>query len=456
MRRRIFLSMAVVAVITVVLGGLTSAVLIERRLQASTRTEFVRQAAATAQLVRSQVGVTDSAVGDVTRTLRIARVIGGHDYVEAAVVTRTGVVRALADDSPLVTELEGRVTAASTTQTFDIDLEGKKVAIYLHPIEAGERRLVVVLGTSLDLFDWGDIVSRMIAGLLVATAVAAALAWWLARTNTERLGRLHDGARALAAGDLEARVDDGGGDEIGAVASAFNDMASRLASARARERAFLGDVSHDLRTPLTTIRGYGEALAEGGLAPEEIQRIGGVLDRQAERLSRLVEDLMLLSRLESDDFSVRAERVDVSSLISGLAGDWSERMRQAHLRLEADVASGVNAEVDADRVAQVVENLLENAVRYTPEGGTVRLTLRDPGADIVVQVADDGPGIDPLDAPYVFDRMVVARKYRTLRPVGSGLGLSIVRRLVERMGGRVTLDAVAPHGSLFTVTLPRS
>jgi two-component system sensor histidine kinase BaeS len=283
--------------------------------------------------------------------------------------------------------------------------------------------------------------------------VVAALAGLLARRLGDRLRRVDDAAGLVAAGDLTARVEDEGDDEVSHLADSFNEMAQQLEAAAKREQDFLLNVGHDLRTPLTSIAGYAETLADGKVGEHELPGVAAALQRQSIRLSRLVEDLMLLARLEAREFSLRPEPVDLGGLVRGVAEEYRARAGDASVRLEIDTDSAGAVEVDPVRVSQIVSNLVENALRYAPEGGDVRVFTRVGGGQIVISVSDTGPGIDPGDIPRVFERLYVAQRYRAVRPEGSGLGLSIVHELVTAMGGVVEVASQPGEGTTVTVRL---
>jgi signal transduction histidine kinase len=202
------------------------------------------------------------------------------------------------------------------------------------------------------------------------------------------------------------------------------------------------------------VRGYGEALAEGRVAPEDLPRVGAVLGTETDRLRRLIEDLMLLSRIEAAEFGLRPEPLDLAAHLRGVLEGFRERAALAGVRLVDATEAVGTVTVDADRIAQVVANLLENALRYTPEAGTVTLTLRSGAPGVEIVVADTGPGIDPADLPHVFERLYVATRYRPVRPEGSGLGLSIVANLVAAMGGRAVAESPPGGGTTIRVRLP--
>lgn len=223
-----------------------------------------------------------------------------------------------------------------------------------------------------------------------------------------------------------------------------------------REREFLVAVSHDLRTPLTTIAGYAEAMQEGRVDTADLDRVAKVLGTEAGRLGRLVEDLMLLSRIEAREFSLRSEAVDIAAHLKGVLESFRERADSAKVVLDADINSVGIVDIDPDRVAQVVGNLLENALRYTPEAGQVTLSLEETPHGLRMAVSDTGPGIDAADLPHIFERLYVTARYRPVRPEGSGLGLSIVRELVDAMGGVTSVESAPGEGTSIAVTWPNT
>jgi len=314
--------------------------------------------------------------------------------------------------------------------------------------------VVVVIGTDLELVPWRPVVARLLWAVGLGVLLAALLAGWLSRFLGRRLEGLDSAARRLAEGDLSARVEVEGSDEIAEVGLAFNEMAGQLEEARVRERGFLAAVGHDLRTPLTTIAGYAEALEEGKVAPEELPRVSRVIHRESGRLSRLLEDLMLLSRLEAGEFQLRLEQVELARHLGGSAEAYRGRADEAGVNLEADLGEVPPMALDPDRIDQMVGNLVENALRYTPQGGTVRLILRKEAAGVRISVSDTGPGIEAADLPHIFERLYVAQRYRPARPEGSGLGLAIVKELAEAMGGTAGVASELGRGTTVTVTLP--
>jgi two-component system sensor histidine kinase BaeS len=219
-------------------------------------------------------------------------------------------------------------------------------------------------------------------------------------------------------------------------------MVVELDRARAAERAFLLSVSHELKTPLTAIVGYAEALADGTVDVPEAAR---TLGKEAERLDRLVRDVLDLARINRTDFGVRSEPVDLARLAEECAG----RYGSYGVDVAVDAEPGAAAIADGDRLLQALSNLVENALRVAPAGGCVRIVAR-PG---FVAVVDDGPGLQPDELSHAFERFFLHARYAGRRAVGTGLGLAIVADLVAAMGGRVEVES-RPGRTQFSILLP--
>jgi signal transduction histidine kinase len=288
------------------------------------------------------------------------------------------------------------------------------------------------------------------AALIVAVAVAADLG----RRLTKPLREAEAATRRIAAGDLAARVPTtGGDDELAALSRSINAMAASLERSKGLERQFLLSVSHDLRTPLTSIRGYAEALAERKAKPGQA---AAVILSEARRLERLVGDLLELAKLDARRFSLDMRATDVCEVINDTAEGFRPAAEAADVGLAVDTPAraALVADADPDRLAQIVANLVENALDFASRRITVG-TGRADGA-VEVWVEDDGPGIEPDDIPHVFDRFYTVSR-AAKRHVGSGLGLAIVHELVDAMGGSVRAESGAKGGARLVVSLrPRA
>ena len=239
--------------------------------------------------------------------------------------------------------------------------------------------------------------------------------------------------------------------------SALNDLAAALATSENRQRAFLMSVSHELRTPLTTIKGYAEALADGVISADGAQQAGQTMLDESAHLDRLVEDLLVLARLEADDFPLEVAPVELVALMTNAAHTWSRRYAEVGIELRTELpAHAVLVRTDAGRVRQVVDGLLENALRVVPPGAPVVLAVRP--ATVVpyaaIEVRDGGPGFTDEDLAVAFDRGVLHKRYKAVRKVGSGIGLALAARLVSRLGGFIEAGHATEGGARMTVRLP--
>ena len=222
-----------------------------------------------------------------------------------------------------------------------------------------------------------------------------------------------------------------------------------------RQREFLLSVSHELRTPLTAVKGYAEALADGVIPPEDIERTGSVVSAEAARLDRLVSDLLDLARLGAVDFPVTPIDIDLCEIADEAAMVWADRVRREGLQWVAEVPSDeVHVRTDPIRVRQIIDNLAENALRVSPRGSMIVLAIRREPGFAVVEIRDSGPGLTPDDLSVAFEPGVLHERYRGERPVGTGLGLALVGRLARGLGGEAEAGAAPEGGARFTVRLP--
>jgi two-component system OmpR family sensor kinase len=297
---------------------------------------------------------------------------------------------------------------------------------------------------------------RLLAATALAVAAAALAAWLLAGRLTAPLGRLVTAARRVGEGDLSTRVQVDGDGEVAEVATAFNDMAAGLEQAQAEQRAFLASVGHELKTPLTTVQGYTEALLDGTV-DDPADRRRSLLRVHAEtiRLARLVQDLLDLARLGRGQFAVSTVDSDVGAVLREAAAAAAERAAHRQVTVTTRLNGGLNAHVDPGRLRQVLDNLLDNAARSSPSGRQVLVAARPlDGGGVEAAIVDQGPGIATDDLPHAFDRGYLWSRYRGTREVGSGLGLAIVKALCDAMGVAIQAESGHGGGTAFRLTLP--
>lgn len=290
---------------------------------------------------------------------------------------------------------------------------------------------------------------------LAAGGMAILIGTWLMQRITSPLQQLQQASQKIAAGDLTARVTVASQDELSAVAQAFNRMAIQLDEQQRLRKQMVTDIAHELRTPISVMQGTLEALLDGVLQPEpsELRDLHG----EAQRLARLVEDLRIMSLADAGQLALKQEPVDLVALARSVVG----RMRPLAEAREIDLnirteqlVSPIKA--DADRVAQVLTNLIDNALRYTPVGGQVTVYVSQTNGTLQFAVEDNGPGIPAEEVPFVFERFWRGDKSRNRNSGGSGIGLAIVKQLVEMHKGMVSVDSQIGKGSTFKVSLPAS
>lgn len=303
-------------------------------------------------------------------------------------------------------------------------------------------------------------VRGLLAGLALSVVASGGLAWWVARGVARPIESVGAAAQALAAGDFARRVAPptdplGASDEVVRLTEDFNRMATELERYEAQRTAMVADVAHELRTPLTAMTLRLDAL-EAGLVPFDAAEVAR-LRRQAGLLHRLVEDLRTLSLADAGRLGLRPGALEANALAREAADDAEALAAAKGVALEVvPHGAAVALTGDRERLLQVLGNLLDNAIRATPEGRRVRLAVVDDGAAVAFQVVDEGPGIDPADLPHVFDRFSQGAHGRRDVRGGSGLGLAIVRTLVEAHGGSAMAANRDPGGAELTVRLPRA
>jgi signal transduction histidine kinase len=284
---------------------------------------------------------------------------------------------------------------------------------------------------------------------VVAAVVAVALAMVLARRLARPIERLALAAARIAEGDLSARVPEEGPAELRALAASYNTMAARLAEQEAIRREFIVNASHELRTPLTNLQGYLEALRDGVLPPDPATFDS--LREEVDHLTRLAASLDVLAGAVDEPGTPRD--TDVAALVRTAADLVAPALARRSIGLAVDVAAGLTARVRPDELTQVLANLLQNAVRYTPEGGAVRVTATRSPDGIDIRVANTGPGIPDEDLPRIWERFYRVEKSRDRERGGAGIGLAIVKQLVEAAGGRVGVTS-GGGWTEFSVRLP--
>ena len=345
---------------------------------------------------------------------------------------------------------------AGEPQTFEFRPPGQD-RVYLaaaHPLNIGDQTFgaLVAAKPRAELRErWLPLVERLGLALLVGLAVAAGLAWYLSRRVTAPVVALTRATDEVARGRYDVELPrTRKRDEVGRLTERFREMTHRLAEAEERERNFLMSVSHELRTPLTAIRGHVDALSEGLVEDAESRDASlDVIRTESERLTRLVGDLLDLARLDAHRFRLAEDEVELCRVVESAFQARSEEARRRRIAYEQDFAADPVLHTDGDRVLQIVTNLIDNAFRWTPDGGRISVELAAANGTISVAVADNGPGVRPEDRERIFRPFFTGRGSQ-----GTGLGLAIARELAHALGGDLRLHPSNGRGSRFELTLP--
>ncbi|HEX7275824.1 MAG TPA: HAMP domain-containing sensor histidine kinase, partial [Acidimicrobiales bacterium] len=432
MTRRLIATIVAVVAAALAVASMGTLVILRLEARASVRVELREQAARLASRVE-----TVQAPGALPAVIRALR-------LEGASVLRLepgGRLRGVPPAGVTLADLNPTRLAAGRPVT---GVAAGGLAYAAAPAGRSEATVVVVLSRQVSsgrpmLGPW------FLVAMVASLALAAAVAGNLARRLTRPLREAQEATRRIAAGDLAVRVPehDADGAELAGLARSINAMAASLERSRGTERQFLMSVSHDLRTPLTSIRGFGEALAEGR-APDPAHA-GAVITAEARRLERLVGDLLELAKLDARHFSLDLRATDVAEVVSDTTEGFRPAAERAGVVLDVDLGPvggpPVVATADPDRLAQVVANLVENALKFA----TSRISVAVAG-DASIAVDDDGPGIAADDLAHVFEPFYQSGRAPT-RQVGSGLGLAIVSELAAAMGGSVRAVALPAGGT---------
>ena len=331
---------------------------------------------------------------------------------------------------------------------------GEPAAAVSTLLPPGELNLVVAVPAN-DVTDaWARLLPRLLLAGSVAALVAVVVGTWLAARITKPIVEMTHASQAMARGEYDQQIEVRGSDEVGNLALAFNQMASQVNRSTRAMRQLLGDVSHELKTPLTSIQGFSQALVDGVVEdPEEARSLALVVNEEAERMRELVDELLYLSSIESGELRLALDRVDLDALITATARRLRFQAEEAGVEVRL-VLAGAPVRGDERRLEQVFANLLDNAIRFAPRDSEVRVRSSLEGDDLVaVEVHNGGDPIPPDEQAQIFDRFYQIDRART-RSGHSGLGLAIVSELVHAHGGTVGVSSSAEAGTVFRVRLP--
>ncbi len=470
MQRRLALALALTALAAVVLVGLGVVLQANR----AARDEATAKATAAAEAI-AELSVGTRRLGDFGRQLGASREAFGFEALQVVWVDDDGEIlpaagpggrgggggqrtlgdSAVLDDLPPALDQDGLDTFQSGRPVV---LDGDGVVIVVTALDrvtpesrAVDARLALVAAEevlalprqAVGWFLWSSLF--VLAGASIAGMV-------LAQRLVRPIRSIQHTTSLIASGDLEARTDVAGHDELAELADSVNTMAGELQRSKQLDQQFLMSVSHDLRTPLTAIGGYAEALVDG--TATDGKAIGGIIAHQALRLERLVQDLLDLARLDANQFRLHPTDMDLAVIAGRSVAEMAATAagRGVSLRFERADDRNLTVHADPDRVTQVIGNLIDNATKFAADSVVVRAETH--GGSGLIAVIDDGPGIDDGDLPRIFDRLYSGSAKPVRSENSTGLGLTIVRELTAAMGGQVSVAANADRGSRFEIRLP--
>ncbi len=437
------LCLAVAGVVAVVAG------LVSARL-ADTVAEHVSRATLSAQADVVAGQLAQGGIGSRAGLGKVAKVLQGEGI--AVVLLPTDGVPAGADRQARdVVRAAGITTPPTQARSATVDTGKGTELVEARPTLNGGFALVqrAGIGATVTPLLRRDTLLSLGIGLLVA-AIAGLLP---ARLLSRPLRRTAQVAMTMGNGRRDLRAPVEGPREVADVADAVNRLAEALGHSESRQRDFLLSVSHELRTPLTAVSGFAESLADGVVTGADVPRVGRLVLAESHRLDRLVRDLLDLARLGADDFRLDLADIDLTPLVLATAEVWRARCAARDVPYRVEAPPHVVVRADPRRLRQVLDGLTENALRVTPAGRPIVLSLGIVPGLAVLRVRDGGPGLAAADYEVAFERGVLHGRYQHDRPVGTGVGLALAHGLVTRMGGTIQAGPAPEGGACFTVTL---
>ncbi|PPK64472.1 HAMP domain-containing sensor histidine kinase [Actinokineospora auranticolor] len=441
---RITVLCLVVAGVVAVLGGLISA-----RLVISTAQQVSQQTLA------DQADVFAGQFADQRLGLRrMIEVLHGQGV--AVVQARVNGVVVSGDATAERAARQAGLLDVTGAAHRTVELNGRTLLVELRPVD--QRGAIALVREAETAKGAGrKLIANIVVALGIGLLVAAVAGTFLARLLARPLRRTATVAYSMTHGRRDLRVPVEGPREVAEVATAVNDLSDALRRSESRQREFLLSISHELRTPLTAVKGFAESLSDSVVTGDAVPAAARTIEREADRLDRLVSDLLDLARLGADDFRLDMVPTDLVAFAKECAEVWAPRCESAGVtfRLETPPAP-IHVSADPRRLRQVIDGLAANALRATPPNRPIVLALTTTPTHATLALRDGGPGLAPDEYAMAFEKGLLNTRYSGSRPVGTGIGLALVHGLVTRMGGTITAGPAPEGGAAFTVQLPHS
>ena len=299
-----------------------------------------------------------------------------------------------------------------------------------------------------------DLFSSFILAAGLMLLASSILAIFFTNQLTTPLRRISEAARRFGSGDFSVRVPVEGDDEMSQLAVTFNNMARNLETIDSSRASFMGNIAHELRTPMTSIKGFIDGMLDGTIPDDMRQHYLSLVSREVGRLTRLIQNMLDISKLEAGEYRVNAQVYDVWDSVTSVAFSAEQRIENHHIEIQGLNPKRMNVYADQDLVYQVVYNILDNAIKFTPDGGYIRFNVQKSGGFVTISIRNSGEGIEKDALPFVFDRFYKEDRSRGLNTKGSGLGLHICKVLVGLSGGKIWAESEEGEWCQFSFTMP--
>lgn len=341
----------------------------------------------------------------------------------------------------------------------DLGMYPVRKYVVAHPVVYRENNLsgyvVAVLNTSSPNSGLARLAKVCIISAILPVTLMFAALYVITYRLTKPLKLMSEASKAMAKGDFSRRIPVTSDDEIGELAVSFNQMTNSLARLEGMRKSFVADVSHELKTPMTTIGGFIDGIIDGTIDESKEKYYLGIVSEEVKRLSRMVESMLSLSRLESDEFLLRPEKFDFKDLLLNVVISQEQRIEKKELKIEGlDSVCSATVYADRDLIHRVIYNLVDNAIKFTDNGGKLTFKLDADAKNVIFTIKNTGKGIPKAELPYVFERFYKVDKSRSANKKSTGLGLYIVKTIVKKHNGTITVKSVENEYAEFSVILP--
>ncbi len=439
---RIWIASALSVVAAVVLGIGFAYPLVRQSAETQAREVLSEQADVVVELIFQNNSMQHAhGRGDIRRDL-------GPGVVVIPVIAGETIPEPLSDVDANLLLNGNKLSGVITTDEGRFFVEGRPLTV--------TQAIVLVQRDNAADAPASALMTKMITALAFGILIAGFIAWLVARRIAKPLQSAAIAAQRIATGDREVDVDVKGAKEVAEIAASLNYLAANLANSEDRQREFFMSISHELRTPMTSIKGYAEALSDRVIEGDETAAAGALIANETERLDRLISDLLDLARTGAVDFKFNRVPADINSIAHEAAESWALRCNKTGLNFSAAFSEeAAIAEIDPTRLRQIIDNLMENAVRVLPNESQIQLSVISDSETVSLVIEDDGPGLTDSDIEVAFEPAALHSRYAGVREVGTGLGLALVGRLTAKMGGTATAAHSELGGAKFVATFAK-